>query len=344
MKAILEKLLNRGSLEVDETSRLFDALVGNTAPEMKAALLTALRAKGETETEIYGMALKMRQAAIPLPPDLREALDTCGTGGDGSRSLNLSTISALILSALGMPIVKHGNRSVSSTCGSADLLEKLGFPLDLPPESTVKLFRETRFGFLFAPLYHPAMKAVVPIRKILQVRTIFNFLGPLSNPAQVVFQILGVPSADRVRPFADVLKRLGLRSALVVHGEPGLDEVSPCGKTRAVYFLLQGPLKEEKWSPADFGLAPVPPDRLAVSGPEESVSRTRDILAGTGSPDDVSAVSLNAAAGLWVSGRTGTIADALTQVRACLFSGHARVHLDRILHVAQELKSHAGHT
>lgn len=341
MKEMLEKMLRAESLTLEETHRVFEGLIRDEPPELKAAVLTALRAKGETVTEILGMAQDMRRLAVGLPPGLSQALDTCGTGGDGAKTLNLSTLAAVVLSAMGVPIVKHGNRSVSSSCGSADLLEKLGLPLDLTPNAAAALFQETRFTFLFAPHYHPAMKAVSPVRKALQIRTIFNFLGPLANPAKVLYQVVGVPGPDRVRPFADVLKGLGLRSALVVHGEPGIDEISPCGKTTAAFFLNGGPIQQETWSTADLGISEVRLDRLRVSGVDEAVRRARDVLAGTGPEEDRQAVAVNVAAGLLVWGRVTRMPVGVAEAKSFLSDNRAAAHWDRIVQAAARLKSNA---
>lgn len=339
MREILEKLLRREPLDIPETGQLFDSLIGDTPAEMKAALLAALRAKGETETEIAGMAQNMRRHAVSLPADLCDALDTCGTGGDGSRSLNISTLAAIVLSSMGVPIVKHGNRSVSSSCGSADLLEKLGLPLDLTPAGAAELFRRTRFTFLFAPLYHPAMKSVAPVRKALQIRTIFNFLGPLSNPAQVKFQILGVPARERVRPFAEVLKRLGLTSAAVVHGEPAMDEVSPCGKTFVACFINGGEIREETWSLSDLGISKVALETLSIANADESAVRSRQILAGAAESADIDSVAANAGAGLWITGKTRTVGEGVAQARAHIQHGEAGRHFDLIVKTATEIKA-----
>ncbi len=339
MNDILEMLLQGKSLGLDDTRRLFEGLIGDEPPELKAAVLTALRAKGETETEILGLATQMRRHAVGLTPDFQDALDTCGTGGDGLRTLNLSTLAALLLSSMGVPIAKHGNRSVSSSCGSADLLEGLGLPIDLSVDQTIRLFRETRFAFLFAPHFHPAMKSVAPIRRAMGVRTIFNFLGPLSNPARVRYQILGVPSPERLRPFADVLKGLDLQAAAVVHGEPGMDEVSPCGQTRAAYFTGGGPVQETLWTPEDFGFAPVALDRLAVSGPQEAIKRARQIMDGKGSPEEITAVSVNAGAALWLTGRTRAVKDGAQEAARHLAAGGVGTHWDRIVLTARGLKN-----
>lgn len=338
MKEILEKLLRMESLTLQESHQFFDSLIGDTTPEMKAALLTALRAKKESIVEILGMAQQMRKHAVALPEAMREALDTCGTGGDGSRSLNLSTLSALVLSSMDLPVVKHGNRSVSSSCGSADLLEGLGIPLDLSPHASQALFQETHFTFLFAPLYHPAMKAVAPVRKALQIRTIFNFLGPLSNPAQVFHQVLGVPAADRVRPFAEVLKQLGLKSAMVVHGDPSMDEISPCGKTRAAFFSEGRPIQETVWTTDDFGIKQIRPEQLVVSDIQEAVKRAQAVLAGKAPREDIEAVAVNAAAGLWVFGKVKEMKEGVLRVKAHLETGRARQHLERIVQTAARLK------
>ena len=337
MKILLEKLLRAESLDLEDSHRLFDGLIRDTPPEMKAALLSALRAKKETETEILGMAQQMRKYAVALPPRMQEALDTCGTGGDGSRTLNLSTLSALLLSSMGVPIVKHGNRSVSSACGSADLLEGLGFPLDLTPDQAVSLFDSTRFAFLFAPLYHPVMKSVAAVRKALQIRTIFNFLGPLSNPAKVLHQVVGVPEAGRVRPFAEVLKLLGLKSAMVVHGEPGMDEISPCGKTQLSYFLDKGPIRDMTVTMEDLGCAPIRKESLTVNNIAEAVARARRALEGKGAEEDMTAVSVNAAAGLFITGKVKHLADGVSQARTHLAQGLAHPHFNRILQAAAKL-------
>ncbi|OGH58305.1 MAG: anthranilate phosphoribosyltransferase [Candidatus Lindowbacteria bacterium RIFCSPLOWO2_12_FULL_62_27] len=340
-KALLEKLLQGKSLDPGETAPLFEGLTGDAPPEMKAAVLAALRVRGETVTEILGLAREMRAHAVALPEDMRQALDTCGTGGDGSRSLNLSTISAILLSSMNVPIVKHGNRSVSSSCGSADVLEGLGLPLDLSPDASAQLFRETQFAFLFAPLYHPAMKSIAPVRKALQVRTVFNFLGPLANPARVHHQIVGVPAPERVRPFAEVLKGLGLKSAMVVHGEPALDEISPCGKTRAACFFQEGDITEVQYEPHNFGVPPVAPDRLKVSDVREAVARASAVLSGKGAESDQTAVAVNAAAALLVVGRVSTVAEGATAALSHLASGQAAKHLEKIIETAGRLKSHA---
>lgn len=341
MKNLLEKLLRAQSLSPDETREFFEALIGQSPPEMKAALLTALRAKTETVAEILGMAREMRRHAISLPDVLREALDTCGTGGDASHTINISTLSALVLSSMGVPVVKHGNRSVSSSCGSADLLEGLGFPLDLSPEDTVTLFQKTRFTFLFAPLYHPAMKSVAPIRKALQIRTIFNFLGPLSNPAKVFYQVVGVPKADLVRPFAEVLRGLGLKSAMVVHGENGMDEISPCGKTGYACFLSGGAILEGVLTPEGLGLKSIRLEELVVSNVQEAVRRARSFLDGNPEEPDIIAVTLSAAAGLWMFGKAANFLDGVAQVKNYLSAGRLRSHVEEILNTAKKLKSHA---
>lgn len=343
MKDLLEKLMAGQSLQPAETGELFRGLVReDVAGEMKAAVLTALRIKGETETEVLRMAQEMRSCAVRLPDDLRDAIDTCGTGGDGSRSLNLSTLSAIVLSSMGVPVVKHGNRSVSSSCGSADVLERMGFPIDLSPAQTSSLFRSARFVFLFAPHYHPAMKAVVAVRRAMQTRTIFNFLGPLSNPANVRYQVVGVPHATRVKPFAAVLKGLGLRSAAVVHGDPCLDEISPEGVTRVSYFLDGGPVTDVEWTPRDLGVAPFPVERLCIEGPDEAASRAREVLSGRGRVEDMDAVSMNAGAGMWIAGRAKTPAEGVSAARAHMKTGAVAEHWKKIVDMAAGLKSNAG--
>ncbi|MBI4178801.1 anthranilate phosphoribosyltransferase [bacterium] len=336
-KNILEKLLRRENLDAAETARLFECLTSDAPGEIKAALLVALRAKGETVTEIAEMARCMRERAVRLPDSMCRAIDTCGTGGDGSRTLNLSTLSAITISSMGLPVVKHGNRSVSSSCGSADVLEGLGLPLNLTPDQSRALFEETRFAFLFAPHYHPAMKTIVPVRKALQIRTIFNFLGPLSNPARVDTQVLGVPEVQRVKPYAEVLKELGLKAAAVVHGQPCMDEVSPCGPTRVAYFRDGGSIREDEWTLDSLGIKPLKPQELQVSGAEEAVSRARAALSGKGPESDRTAIAVNAAAALYIYGEAQSLKEGVRKAADHLAGGEAARHWEKVVSAAGRL-------
>lgn len=243
--ALLEKLLAQQQLQDEEISWLIRATMqAELTPAQVAAWLVALRAKGESPAEIAGCARVLREMATPIPqkglPPL--FMDTCGTGGDRSHLLNISTLVGLTLAALGIPVAKHGNRAVSSACGSADILEALGYPLDESPDKVPERLQKHRFVFLFAPLYHPAMKNAAPVRRELGVRTVFNILGPLANPARAPVQLIGVYDKALLMPVAETLQLLGTKAALVVHSEEGLDEISPLEPTH--YVFVSGEKKE----------------------------------------------------------------------------------------------------
>lgn len=278
-RPLLERLLARESLSVEESRELFGAMMeGEIPPIPFAALLVALRAKGESVGELLGAAQAMRERChrVKAPPF---SVDLCGTGGDRQGTLNVSTAASLVVASLKVPVAKHGNRGVSSACGSADLVEALGLPVELSPEEAAEKLERQGFAFLFAPRYHPAMKHAVEPRKALGVRTIFNLLGPLSNPAFVRYQLLGVFSPHWLRPVAETLKALGTARALVVHGEEGLDEVSPERGTFVVE-LREGSLKEYTLTPGDFGAEPVPLEELKGSTPKENARRVEAALRG----------------------------------------------------------------
>jgi anthranilate phosphoribosyltransferase len=262
--AVLDQLLNGQPLSEEQAYGFMHELAGGQIPEALAgAFLAGLRAKGETADEIRGFATAMRELALrPAIPDGSPTVDTVGTGGDGSGSLNLSTGTGLLAAAAGVRVVKHGNRSISSQSGSADVLERLGMKLPLGETEVADCLEATGFTFLFAPAYHPAMKAVVPVRGALGVRTVFNMLGPLTNPATPPYQLIGAWSADAARLMADALAGMAIKRAFVVHGEPGWDEATPAGD-----FLLcdvtPGSVRELRRSPEDYGLKRCDPADLA---------------------------------------------------------------------------------
>jgi len=261
---MLDRLLDGESLPEQEARALMMKLAeGDMQPALAGALLAGLRAKGETADEIRGFAAAMRALALdPEIPEGAPTVDTVGTGGDGSGSLNLSTGTGLLAAACGARVVKHGNRSVSSRSGSADMLESLGMPLPLDADAAIDCLEATGFTFLFAPAYHPAMKAVVPVRAALSVRTVFNMLGPLTNPAAPPYQLIGAWSRGAARLMADALAGLPIERAFVVHGEPGWDEATPVGE----FMLLDvrpGAVSESTRGPADYGLAQCRPEDLA---------------------------------------------------------------------------------
>ena len=295
LDAGLGKLLQGEDLSSEETQQLFEGLVrGELSEVWITALLVALKVKGETERELIGATRALRAAAVPFPrPDYLFA-DTCGTGGDGSGSINISTAAALVAAAAGLPIAKHGNRSASSHCGSADVLERLGARVDLPPEQSRRALDETGFCFLFTPQYHPSAAIAGPVRQKLKIRTIMNFMGPCLNPARPPVQLLGTSRPDLLEPIARTLAELGTEQALVVHGS-GVDEVALHGDTDAVR-LSGGRLQRQTIRPEDVGAERAPLAHLKGGGLEENAERLRKVLLGSGSAAETAVVALNAAA------------------------------------------------
>jgi anthranilate phosphoribosyltransferase len=320
-------LADGGKLDQTEARSAMDEVMdGRVSPVRLAAFLTALRVRGETPDEIAAFAASMRTHCVRL--DAPEgAIDTCGTGGDGARTLNVSTLAALAAAGAGAVVAKHGNRSVSSSSGSADLLERLGVKIDCTPETAGRCLRETGFAFLFAPLYHPSMKHAMPVRRELGLRTVFNLLGPLCNPAGVRRQVVGIYSPALVRPICEALGELGAVKAMVVHSEDGLDEISPCAPTRFA-IIENDRIREERVCPQDLGLEPVPLDALRVNSPEEAVALARTVLDGAEVPAR-RAVVLNAAAALVVAGRAADMREGVALAGDSLDSGRARTVLER---------------
>ena len=278
----------------------FDAIFsGAWTPVQIAGFAVALRMRGEDAETIAAAAEAMRAVMIPVEHGLPRVVDTCGTGGDGKGTINLSTAAALVVAAVGLPVAKHGNRSISSRSGSADVLEALDVPIDVPPARHPDILRAAGITFLFAPAHHPALRHSGPTRRELAVRTIFNALGPVANPARATHQLIGAYE-DRLRPIlAETLGRLGSRRAWVVRGEDGLDEVSPTGPTR-VAELYDGSVRERRVAPEDFGLVPLPESALAGGDARENAARIVEIL--RGAPDPAAgAVVLNAAAAIAVA-------------------------------------------
>ena len=267
---------------------------------LAASVLCALKTRGETADEIMGAAKALRSHQIDVSSETQTGrlLDTCGTGGDGAHLINISTITGVVAAHLGAKVAKHGNRSVSSSCGSADLLEALEYPLLSNPQAVSTCIAETGFGFLFAPHFHPALKNLSGLRRELGVRTIFNMLGPLVNPAGASHQLIGVFDRKIVTPIARAAAGLGVEKCLVVHGEGGLDELSPNSVTWV--SLAQGDkLEEFEWTPADFGAEPVPLEALAGGGPQENAKKCRMLFQGK-DPQAARAIAMNAAASLWL--------------------------------------------
>lgn len=279
---LLERLLDGHDLSQDGASDLMRVLMDPEVGEpLKAALLAALRAKGETADEVRGLAVAMREAARRLPVQREPLVDTCGTGGDGSHSFNVSTATALLAAAAGFDVVKHGNRSVSSKSGSADVLEHLDIPLHDDPEAAGRSFDDHGFTFLFAPVFHPAMKAVVPVRRAMGVRTVFNVLGPLTNPARPPYQLVGAFSEPAARLMAETLSGLPIERAFVVHGAPAWDEATPVGPF-VRYDVRPGSVVREVVDPLDYGIERCAPEDLAGGDAAHNAGMLRDLFAGRG--------------------------------------------------------------
>jgi anthranilate phosphoribosyltransferase len=328
-KSALGRLTSGGSLDREETEHLFGLLMdGEVSDCLKAALLVALRMKGEVAAEICGAAAAMRRRVIPIPHTREWVVDTCGTGGDGRGTFNISTAAALVAAAAGLPIAKHGNRSVSSRSGSADVLAALGVPIEVAPEDSARALDTIGIAFLFAPLHHPAMREVMPVRRELGMRTIFNVLGPLTNPAGARRQLMGVYSADLVPVIAQVLADLGSEHAMVVHGHDGLDEITTTGPTW-VSEVIGGEVRSYTLTPERFGLPRADLGALAGGGPEENAAVMLRLLAGEPGPlADITA--LNAGAVLYVGGVAADLDDGVARARAILASGAAAAKLSEL--------------
>jgi anthranilate phosphoribosyltransferase len=326
---LLEKVANREDLTREEVERAVGLLIANECPEPQiAGLLIGLRVKGETVEELVGAASALKSRAVPLALKAQPMLDTAGTGGDRSGSLNLSTAAALVAAGAGVTVAKHGNRAASSQCGSADVLEALGIAVDLSPEETARAIEEIGIGFLFAPLYHPATRAVVALRRTLGVRTLFNLLGPLTNPAGVRAQLVGVFHPSKTLVMGEALRALGVARALVVSSDAGLDEVSPWGATTVV-DLRDGELKQYTVTPADFGLQETPLEAIKGGTPDINATALNAILSGEKHPGRT-AVLLNAAAALVAAGRSEGFEEAAALATRTIDSGAARAKMDAL--------------
>jgi len=325
---ILRKTMEGAILSPDEARAGFDAVMdGGATPVGLSAFLVALRLRGETAPEIAAFARAMRQRAVAVKSDRADLLDTCGTGGDGAGTFNVSTVAALVVAACGVPVAKHGNRSVSGRCGSADLLEGLGIRADLPVETAERSLEQLGFGFLFAPRLHPAVGHATAVRQELGVRTVFNLLGPLANPAGARRQLLGVYAPAWVERLAQVLCELGSERALVVHGS-GLDEIALHGETEAAE-VRDGRVTLLRLRPEDAGLGRAPLASIAGGDRAFNVQCARAVLAGEPGPRrDI--VVLNAAAALWVAGRAGDLREGAALAERAIDSGAAQNLVDRL--------------
>jgi anthranilate phosphoribosyltransferase len=326
---LLDRLISGLDLESGQVADWLEAVVaGRCGDAEAAAILAGLCVKGESGAEIAAAAGVLRRHMRPLDTAGREVLDTCGTGGDGAGTFNISTAAALVAAGAGVPVVKHGNRAVSSRSGSADVLAALGLPVEAGPQWAADCLRRCGFAFCLAPQYHPALSRVSSLRRRLGVRTLFNLLGPLLNPAGAAWQLLGVGRAALLEPMADALARLGVRRALVVYSGDGLDEVSLSGPT-AVRSVEAGRITASEWGPGDFGLAACRPDELAADGPDASAAAIRGVLDPSVPEGGARRVVLaNAAAALLAAGRVLDLPAGVAFAREAIASGAALAVLD----------------
>jgi anthranilate phosphoribosyltransferase len=330
IKELLKKVVAGENLtEAEAAAAMEEIMDGGATPAQIAGLLTALKLKGETIDEITGFARVMRSKATPVRSCHPLLVDTCGTGGDGANTFNISTAAALVLAGAGVKVAKHGNRSVSSRCGSADVLEALGVNLDLEPGEMAACLEEVGIAFLYAPALHGAMKHAAGPRRELGFRTVFNILGPLTNPAGARAQVLGVYSAQLVPVLAEVLLRLGAQRAFVVHGAGGLDEVSPAGPA-LVCEVKDGNIFEYTLDPGEFGFARAGTDQLAGGSPEENAEIILSILKGEAGPRR-DAVVLNAALGLMAAGAAEDFTSGIDLAARSLDRGLAQAKLQEMI-------------
>ncbi len=329
LREAIARVTGRGDLAEEEmAAAMTEIMDGRATPAQIAAFITALRMKGETVEEIAGAARVMREKADRVSCGSRTVVDTCGTGGDGARTFNISTAAAFVAAGAGVTVAKHGNRSVSSRCGSADVLAALGINIEAPKADVERCLDRARFGFLFAPLLHPAMKHAIGPRREIGVRTIFNILGPLTNPAGAAMQLLGVYDPGLTEPMAKVLGRLGSTRAFVVHGDDGLDEITLTGPTR-VSELSGGRVTTYSVRPEDFGLSTCARGDLEGGDPARNAGIVSGILAGSAGPGrDV--VLLNAAFALVAGGAARDVKDGVNLAAESLDSGRARETLEKV--------------
>ena len=326
--SVLTSLIEGRDLQLEEAAALMSTIMAGEVPPFRlAGILAALRSKGETVAEVAGFARAMRDGALRINPEKTGLLDTCGTGGDGSGTFNISTATALVAASMGIPVAKHGNRAVSSRCGSADVLEALGVNLDLEPSRVAELIDEVGIGFLFAPDLHPAMKHAMPVRREMGVRTVFNVLGPLTNPAAADRQLLGVFDPALCEPLCHVLRELGSKRAFVVHGEGGLDEVSLLGST-TVAALEDGKVRTFEFLPEQAGLESCGLDDLAGGEPETNAGIIRAIIQGESGPR-TDAVLLNAGFAAILGDLAEDVREGVDLARNTIASGRAADLLDR---------------
>ena len=330
IQAAIKSVMARQDLSVDDmTSIMQQIMTGECTPSQIGGFLVGLRMKGETVDELSAAARVMRDLSTRVEVECANLVDTTGTGGDSSGSFNISTASAIVAAAAGAHVAKHGNRSMTSNSGSADVLEAAGVRLDISPQKIAECIEQSGVGFMFAPAHHGAMKHAIGPRREMAVRTVFNVLGPLTNPAGAPNQVIGVFDGELVEMLARVLQQLHSRHVMVVHGEDGMDEISISAPT-LVAELKSGEVKTYRLSPADFSMQTASLDALRVESAEQSLAMIRDVFAGsTGAPRDI--VSLNAGAAIYVSGVSDTLADGVAAAQAAIDAGKAAAVLDDLV-------------
>ena len=336
IKEAINTLVSGSSLSFDEATAVMEEIMGGEAtPAQIAAFVTALRIKGETVEEIAGLASVMREKAVPVkatPP----VIDTCGTGGDNSSTINISTAAAFVAAGAGLKVAKHGNRAMTSECGSADVLEALGVRIELNAEAVAECLQKVGIGFMFAPLFHPAMKYAAGPRREIGIRTVFNILGPITNPARAESQVIGVPSKELGEKIAAVLHRLGTKHSLVAHSLDGMDELSISGPSVFWEINEQGVLPPSEINPADFGLAKTGVSEIKGGTPEENASILRRVLNGEKGPArDV--VVLNAAAAIYAGDRASDLKEGLRLAEAAIDNGQAKEKLEGLIELSHKL-------
>jgi anthranilate phosphoribosyltransferase len=329
IRAALAELLEGRSLSREQAREVMDQIMRGEATQAQiGGFLIALRLKGESADEIAGCAEAMRDHVLPVRPQRDDLVDTAGTGGDGASTINISTAAAIVAAAGGAGVAKHGNRAVSSASGSADVLEALGFQLEQSPERIAQSIDELGFGFMFAPAHHPAMRHAAPARRELAARTVFNVLGPLTNPAGARAQVIGVYAPSLVRTVAEVLAQLGARRAFVVHGADGIDELSPAGPNH-VCEVVDGEIRELVIDPIELGIERCDSAALRGGSPAENASAIREVFAGAdGGRRD--AILLNAAGAIAASGHAEDLREGLELAREAVDSGAAAARLDEL--------------
>ena len=325
----LQKIVDGRDLSLEEAEALLGEVFNGSTDAQIGALLIALRMKGESISEIAGFARKMRASAVRISPEVKGTLvDTCGTGGDATNTINVSTAAAIVSASCGIPVAKHGNYAVSSKCGSANVLSELGVNISPQPEEVQRMIETVGIGFMLAPLFHPAMKRVGPLRRELGMRTIFNILGPLTNPAGAKAQVMGVYDPALCEKLANVLKILGTDRAMIVHGS-GMDEITNTGKTQ-VSELRDGQVRNYSIQPQDFGYPAAKPEEIAGGAPQENARKLVRVMQGELSRGrDI--IAMNSGAAVYVSGRAQTLAEGMMMAEEALDSGKALQTLKRMV-------------